>query len=89
MVINALDLPANLAPIKVGQDGSAGISSQSGGKRTVLQKGYNPFPKRFIVMIRNDESVVQMAHTLGAALGTSVTDFRFDPVGMQTWRVYK
>jgi hypothetical protein len=22
-------------------------------------------------------------------LGTSVTDFRFDPVGMQTWRVYK
>jgi D-glycero-alpha-D-manno-heptose-7-phosphate kinase len=52
-----------------------------GGKITGAGGGhlllYCPFNKRHIVRERL------------SALGTSVTDFRFDPVGMQTWRVYK
>jgi len=50
------------------------ITGAGGGGHLML---YCPFDKRHIVRER--------LHTLG----TSVTDFRFDPVGMQTWRVYK
>jgi galactokinase/mevalonate kinase-like predicted kinase len=50
------------------------ITGAGGGGHLLL---YCPFNKRHIVRERL------------SALGTSVTDFRFDPVGMQTWRVYK
>jgi D-glycero-alpha-D-manno-heptose-7-phosphate kinase len=50
------------------------ITGAGGGGHLLL---YCPFNKRHVVRER--------LH----ALGTSVTDFRFDPVGMQTWRVYK
>jgi D-glycero-alpha-D-manno-heptose-7-phosphate kinase len=50
------------------------ITGAGGGGHLLL---YCPFDKRHAVRNR-----------LGA-LGVSVTDFRFDPVGMQTWRVYK
>ena len=50
------------------------ITGAGGGGHLLL---YCPFNKRHIVRERLTE------------LGTSVTDFRFDPVGMQTWRVYK
>ena len=50
------------------------ITGAGGGGHLLL---YRPFNKRHIVRERL------------SALGTSVTDFRFDPVGMQTWRVYK
>ena len=50
------------------------ITGAGGGGHLLL---YCPFTKRHIVRERL------------SALGTSVTDFRFDPVGMQTWRVYK
>jgi len=50
------------------------ITGAGGGGHLLL---YCPFNKRHIVRER--------LH----ALGTSVTDFRFDPIGMQTWRVYK
>lgn len=50
------------------------ITGAGGGGHLLL---YCPFNKRHIVRER--------VHALGA----SVTDFRFDPVGMQTWRVYK
>jgi len=50
------------------------ITGAGGGGHLLL---YCPFNKRHTVRERLSE------------LGTSVTDFRFDPVGMQTWRVYK
>lgn len=50
------------------------ITGAGGGGHLLL---YCPFNKRHIVRERLTQ------------LGTSVTDFRFDPVGMQTWRVYK
>ncbi|MBA3961133.1 MAG: GHMP kinase [Chthoniobacterales bacterium] len=50
------------------------ITGAGGGGHLLL---YCPFNKRHIVRERLTE------------LGTSVTDFRFDPIGMQTWRVYK
>jgi D-glycero-alpha-D-manno-heptose-7-phosphate kinase len=50
------------------------ITGAGGGGHLLL---YCPFNKRHLVRERL------------SALGTSVTDFRFDPVGMQTWRVYK
>ncbi|CAN5550374.1 GHMP kinase [soil metagenome] len=50
------------------------ITGAGGGGHLLL---YCPFNKRHIVRERL------------SALGASVTDFRFDPVGMQTWRVYK
>ena len=50
------------------------ITGAGGGGYLLL---YYPFNKRHIVRERL------------SALGASVTDFRFDPVGMQTWRVYK
>ncbi|HEY2713415.1 MAG TPA: hypothetical protein VGI60_12935 [Chthoniobacterales bacterium] len=50
------------------------ITGAGGGGHLLL---YCPFNKRHIVKERL------------LSLGTSVTDFRFDPVGMQTWRVYK
>ncbi len=50
------------------------ITGAGGGGHLLL---YCPFNKRHIVRERL------------SALGTTVTDFRFDPVGMQTWRVYK
>ncbi len=50
------------------------ITGAGGGGHLLL---YCPFNKRHVVRERL------------SALGTSVTDFRFDPVGMQTWRVYK
>ncbi|HEY1769858.1 MAG TPA: hypothetical protein VGG02_06355 [Chthoniobacterales bacterium] len=50
------------------------ITGAGGGGHLLL---YCPFNKRHIVKER--------LH----ALGTTVTDFRFDPVGMQTWRVYQ
>jgi len=54
--------------------GGGKITGAGGGGHLLL---YCPFNKRHIVRERL------------SALGTSVTDFRFDPVGMQTWRVYK
>ncbi len=50
------------------------ITGAGGGGHLLL---YCPFNKRHIVRERLTQ------------LGTTVTDFRFDPVGMQTWRVYK
>lgn len=50
------------------------ITGAGGGGHLLL---YCPFNKRHIVRERLTQ------------LGTSVTDFRFDPVGMQTWKVYK
>jgi D-glycero-alpha-D-manno-heptose-7-phosphate kinase len=50
------------------------ITGAGGGGHLLL---YCPFNKRHIVRERV------------RALGASVTDFRFDAVGMQTWRVYK
>jgi D-glycero-alpha-D-manno-heptose-7-phosphate kinase len=50
------------------------ITGAGGGGHLLL---YCPFNKRHIVRERL------------SALGTTVTDFRFDPIGMQTWRVYK
>ena len=50
------------------------ITGAGGGGHLML---YCPFNKRHIVRERLSE------------LGTSVTDFRFDPTGMETWRVYK
>jgi D-glycero-alpha-D-manno-heptose-7-phosphate kinase len=50
------------------------ITGAGGGGHLLL---YCPFDKRHIVRER-----------LGA-MGTRATDFRFDPSGMQTWRVYQ
>ncbi len=50
------------------------ITGAGGGGHLML---YCPFNKRHVVRERLSE------------LGTSVTDFRFDPTGMETWRVYK
>jgi D-glycero-alpha-D-manno-heptose-7-phosphate kinase len=50
------------------------ITGAGGGGHLLL---YCPFNKRHIVRERVN------------ALGASVTDFRFDAIGMQTWRVYK
>jgi D-glycero-alpha-D-manno-heptose-7-phosphate kinase len=50
------------------------ITGAGGGGHLLL---YCPFNKRHIVSERL------------SAMGTRVTDFRFDPSGMQTWRVYR
>jgi D-glycero-alpha-D-manno-heptose-7-phosphate kinase len=50
------------------------ITGAGGGGHLLL---YCPFNKRHVVRERL------------SALGASITDFRFDQVGMQTWRVYK
>ena len=50
------------------------IAGAGGGGHLML---YCPFNKRHMVRERLSE------------MGTRVTDFRFDSVGMQTWRVYK
>ncbi len=60
-----LDLPANLAPIEIGQNGGPSISAQFGGQRVVFQDGYNFATKGFEIVIRDDERVVQVADTFG------------------------
>lgn len=50
------------------------ITGAGGGGHMLL---YCPFNKRHIVRQRMTE------------MGARITDFRFDPTGMQTWRVYK
>ncbi len=50
------------------------ITGAGGGGHMML---YCPFNKRHVVRERL------------TAMGAQITDFRFDPMGMQTWRVYK
>ena len=66
-VVNALDLQANMPPIEVGQDCGSRVGSQLGREFSIVQQGHNSAAQALAIMIGNNECIMQMIDTLGAA----------------------
>ena len=66
MVVNALDFPANLSPIELCQNGGASVRAQLTRERGRSRESTFRAPSLEIV-VRNDESVMQMTDAFGPA----------------------
>lgn len=65
LIVNLLDLSANLTPIEFGQNGGACVGTEFGGESTIVEQSHDASAESFVVMVRDDECVVEMANTLG------------------------
>ncbi len=56
-----------MPPVEVGQDRGSRVGAQLGREFSIIQESDNSAAQGLAIMIRNNESVMQMVDTLGAA----------------------